>query len=166
MLRRRLQQDACSRKYERAFRSHWQRSCQLLCNGARADTPVGRSANRGTTLAPAVCARKQRWPLAPAHNGQFELLQRIAETVYVRDRDREFNESERRPKADVLASFDAAVAMVIRTIEKQSKQDWLRPYSAEREPESAERFAIFLRCAGHAYHHVGQLAYLSRELRR
>jgi uncharacterized damage-inducible protein DinB len=99
-------------------------------------------------------------------NLNYYIGARIAETGYVRDRDREFNESERRPKADVLASFDAAVAMVIRTIEKQSKQDWLRPYSAEREPESAERFAIFLRCAGHAYHHVGQLAYLSRELRR
>jgi hypothetical protein len=25
---------------------------------------------------------------------------------------------------------------------------------------------IFLRCAGHAYHHVGQLIYLSKELKR
>jgi hypothetical protein len=33
-----------------------------------------------------------------------------------------------------------------------------------RESESKERLAIFLRCAGHAYHHVGQLIYLSREL--
>lgn len=99
-------------------------------------------------------------------NLNYYIGARVAETGYVRDRDREFNEPERRPKAEVVAAFDAAIAMVIRTIEKQSEQDWLRPYSAEREPETAERFAIFLRCAGHAYHHVGQLIYLSRELRK
>src|ERR1041384_7040984 len=36
---------------------------------------------------------------------------RSAEPGYVRDHDRYCSESERRPKADVLASFDAAVAM-------------------------------------------------------
>jgi hypothetical protein len=54
--------------------------------------------------------------------------------------------------------------MVIETIEKQTAEDWTKPYSAVLEPEAAERFAIFLRCAGHAYHHVGQIIYLSREL--
>jgi hypothetical protein len=63
-----------------------------------------------------------------------------------------------------LSAFDRTIAMVIETIEKQSDQDWLKEYSALREPECSERFAIFLRCAGHAYHHVGQLIYLSREL--
>ena len=33
-----------------------------------------------------------------------------------------------------------------------------------REPEAQERFMIFLRCAGHAYHHVGQLIFLNKEL--
>jgi hypothetical protein len=37
-------------------------------------------------------------------------------------------------------------------------------YSADLEPEAAERFMIFLRCAGHAYHHVGQIIFLSKEL--
>ena len=32
--------------------------------------------------------------------------------------------------------------------------------------EAADRFQIFVRCAGHAYHHVGQIVYLSRELAR
>jgi hypothetical protein len=40
----------------------------------------------------------------------------------------------------------------------------MAPYSAELEPEAAERFMIFLRCAGHAYHHVGQIIFLSKEL--
>jgi hypothetical protein len=56
--------------------------------------------------------------------------------------------------------------MVIATIADQSAEDWVQPYSAMREPEAVQRFAIFLRCAGHAYHHVGQLIYLSRELRK
>ena len=88
----------------------------------------------------------------------------IAESGYVRYRDREFTEKEHRSKEQVLAAFDRAIAMVQATIRKQGEQDWLKPYSAEREPEATERFHIFLRCAGHAYHHVGQLIYLSREL--
>ena len=99
-------------------------------------------------------------------NLSYYIGARVAENGYVRDRDREFNETELKPKADVLAAFDRAIAMVIETIEEQSAEDWQQPYSAVREPEAAERFAIFLRCAGHAYHHVGQLIYLSRELRK
>lgn len=99
-------------------------------------------------------------------NLNYYIGARIAETGYVRDRDREFTESEARPKAEVLAEFDRAIAMVIKSIEEQSGDDWLEPYTAVREAESKERFAIFLRCAGHAYHHVGQLIYLSRELRK
>lgn len=89
---------------------------------------------------------------------------RIAETGYVRDRDREFTETEWPDKAKVMAAFDQTIAMVVATIWKQSPADWLAPYSAEREPEAEERFMIFLRCAGHAYHHVGQLIFLSKEL--
>jgi uncharacterized damage-inducible protein DinB len=97
-------------------------------------------------------------------NLNYYIGARVAETSYVRDRDREFTESALRPKAEVLAAFDQVIALVIDTIQKQSAEDWLKPYSAVREPESTERFAIFLRCAGHAYHHVGQLIYLAREL--
>lgn len=97
-------------------------------------------------------------------NLSYYIGARVAETGYVRDRDREFAEPEAKPKAEVLAAFDRTMDMVIDTIRKQSAEDWLRPYSALREPEAGERFAIFLRCAGHAYHHVGQLIYLAREL--
>jgi uncharacterized damage-inducible protein DinB len=97
-------------------------------------------------------------------NLNYYIGARVAETGYVRDRDREFTEPEPRTKARMLEAFDRTMAMVIETIEKQRADDWQKPYSAEREPEAAERFAIFLRCAGHAYHHVGQLIYLSREL--
>jgi hypothetical protein len=55
---------------------------------------------------------------------------------------------------------------VVATARAQGPEDWMKPYSAEREPEARNRFAIFLRCAAHAYHHVGQIVYLSRELAR
>jgi uncharacterized damage-inducible protein DinB len=99
-------------------------------------------------------------------NLSYYIGARVAENGYVRDRDREFTEPETKPKAEVLAAFDRAITMAIATIEEQSAEDWQKPYTAVREPEAAERFAIFLRCAGHAYHHVGQLIYLSRELRK
>ena len=82
----------------------------------------------------------------------------------MRERDREFNEAAHKPKEQVIQAFDRTIALVVQTIRKQSAEDWLKPYSAEREPEAKERFAVFLRCAGHAYHHVGQIIYLSREL--
>ncbi|MGC2285058.1 MAG: hypothetical protein WA542_07415 [Candidatus Acidiferrum sp.] len=56
--------------------------------------------------------------------------------------------------------------MVVAAIGKQQPEDWTAAYSGEREPEAAERFMIFLRCAGHAYHHVGQIIFLSKELTR
>jgi hypothetical protein len=82
----------------------------------------------------------------------------------VRDRDREFNDTVKRPKEEVLADFDRAIAMVVATIRAQSTEDWTAPYSAEREPHSKDRFSALFRCAAHAYHHAGQIIYLSKEL--
>ncbi|MGB8321932.1 MAG: DinB family protein [Candidatus Acidiferrum sp.] len=88
----------------------------------------------------------------------------IAGTGYVRNRDREFTESGRPSKAEVMRKFDNTIAMVVSTLGRQSESDWLAPYTAEREPESKDRFTLFLRCASHFYHHVGQINYISREL--
>jgi uncharacterized damage-inducible protein DinB len=99
-------------------------------------------------------------------NLSYYIGARIAGTGYIRNRDLEFTQSRRPSKADVLRSFDDAIAMVIATIERQSEADWSLPYSAEREPEAKNRFTLFLRCAVHFYHHVGQINYLSRELRK
>jgi uncharacterized damage-inducible protein DinB len=99
-------------------------------------------------------------------NLNYYIGARIAETGYIRDRDREFTETENPDKAKVMHAFDQSIAMVVTTIQKQRSEDWMAAYSAEREPEAEERFMIFLRCAGHAYHHVGQLIYLSKELKR
>jgi len=99
-------------------------------------------------------------------NLSYYIGARIAVTGYVRDRDREFTESSRPPKEQVLERFDRTITMVVAAIRKQSAEDWTREYSAEREPEAKERFNAFLRCAGHAYHHVGQIIFLSKELAR
>jgi hypothetical protein len=84
----------------------------------------------------------------------------------VRDRDREFTDKQPPPKEEALRAFDRTIAKVVATIRKQGAEDWGKPYTAEREPEAADRFEIFVRCAGHAYHHVGQIVYLTRELAR
>ena len=91
---------------------------------------------------------------------------RIAGTGYVRNRDLEFSEPRKLPKAEVLRKFDEAIATVIAAIGNQTEADWIAPYTAEREPDSKNRVTLFLRCASHLYHHVGQIIYLSRELRR
>lgn len=97
-------------------------------------------------------------------NLNYYIGARVAETGYVRNRDREFTETEKPDKTRVMQAFDQTIAMVVATIQKQSPADWLKAYSGDREPEAKERFMIFLRCASHAYHHVGQLIFLSKEL--
>jgi uncharacterized damage-inducible protein DinB len=99
-------------------------------------------------------------------NLNYYLGARMAETGYVRDRDREFTEKNPPHKDEALKAFDRALEMVVATIGKQTEADWSKAYSAEREPEAKDRFQIFVRCAGHAYHHVGQIVYLTRELAR
>jgi hypothetical protein len=90
----------------------------------------------------------------------------VAENGYVRDRDREFTDHQPPSKEEALRAFDRTMAMVVATIRAQTAADWGKAYTAEREPEAEDRFQIFVRCAGHAYHHVGQIVYLSRELAR
>ncbi|HEY2783733.1 MAG TPA: DUF1572 family protein [Fimbriiglobus sp.] len=86
----------------------------------------------------------------------------IAGTGYVRDREREFTDRP-GPKMPVLAALDAAVATVISSLEKQSDADWSKPYDAAGT-EVHDRFGIYLRCAVHFHHHIGQMIYLVKEL--
>ena len=97
-------------------------------------------------------------------NLNYYIGAQVAETGYVRNRDLEFTEIRKPSKTEVLAKFDDTMAMVAATIEKQNEEDWCKAYTAERESEAKNRFAIFLRCAVHFYHHVGQIYHISREL--
>jgi uncharacterized damage-inducible protein DinB len=99
-------------------------------------------------------------------NLNYYIGARVAETGYVRDRDREFTDKQPPTKQEAVRKFDETMAMVVATIRRQKSDDWSKAYTAEREPEAENRFQIFMRCAGHAYHHVGQIVYLSRELAR
>jgi hypothetical protein len=97
-------------------------------------------------------------------NLNYYIGAQIAGTGYIRHRDLEFTGTRRKPKNQVLADFDGTIDMVVDTIRRQSPDDWTKPYSAEREPAARDRFTALFRCAAHAYHHVGQLIYLSNEL--
>jgi len=99
-------------------------------------------------------------------NLNYYIGARIAGSGYIRNRDLEFTESRKPPKAEVLGQFDQIIALVVATIDKQSEPDWSAPYSAERDTTSKNRLDIFLRCASHLYHHIGQIIYLSRELQK
>jgi hypothetical protein len=96
-------------------------------------------------------------------NLNYYIGAQIAGTGYVRHREVEFNDTQKRPKEQVLGDFDRAVSMVIATIRQQTPEDWTAPYCAEREAVAKDRYTAFTRCAGHAYHHLGQIIYLSKE---
>jgi len=96
-------------------------------------------------------------------NLNYYIGAQIGGTGYVRQRPLEFSSSG-KPKDELLSDFDKAIEIVIATLAKQSDNDWAAPYFGELESEAKTRFKAFLRCAGHAYHHVGQMIYLQREL--
>ncbi len=98
-------------------------------------------------------------------NLNYYIGAQIAGTGYVRDRPREFSEASRPSKAEVLKRFDDAVEMVVRTIRAQSAEDWSKQY-AGAGADATDRFGIVLSCATHLHHHIGQMMYLSFELKK
>ena len=98
-------------------------------------------------------------------NLSYYIGTQIAGTGYVRDRPREFAETARPPKEEVLKKFDAAIEMVLRTIRSQSAEDWSASYTATGA-DARDRFDIVLQCATHLHHHIGQMMYLGFELKR
>src|SRR5271165_6692124 len=92
-------------------------------------------------------------------NLNYYIGAQIAGTGYVRDRDREFTETRRLPKEEVLLGFDEAIAMVLRTVKAQTGEDWSASYRAVGA-DVTNRFQMVLRCAAHLDHHVGQMIYL------
>ena len=89
----------------------------------------------------------------------------IAGTDYLRDRPREFAETARPTKQEVMKKFNVAVEMVLRTIRSQSASDWSAQYVAEGA-DAKNRFEMVLQCATHLHHHIGQMMYLAFELKR
>jgi len=98
-------------------------------------------------------------------NLNYYIGARIANTGYVRNREREFTETGLAPKQDTLNQLDTAVAMVVDTIRSQSSADWPEPYSAVGT-SCRNRLDITIQCAAHMQHHIGQMIYLGYEWQR
>ena len=97
-------------------------------------------------------------------NLNYYIGTKIADTGYVRDREREFTEAAPPSKEEVLRRLDEALDLVAATLETQTAETWSKEYEAEGAADVVkDRFGIFLRCATHFHHHVGQMIYLEKE---
>jgi hypothetical protein len=97
-------------------------------------------------------------------NLNYYLGAQMANTGYVRDRDLEFTDQTHKSKEELFKGFDDAMAIVQDTIARQSPADWTAAYSAKGLEDGGNRFTVFLRCAAHMDHHLGQMIYLRKEL--
>jgi uncharacterized damage-inducible protein DinB len=95
-------------------------------------------------------------------NLNYYIGAQIAQTGYVRDRPREFNDPNPPSKDEALQRFDTAVAMVLKTIRVQSPDDWQRDYSGAGAT-AQNRIDMVIQCAAHMQHHIGQMIYLVYE---
>jgi uncharacterized damage-inducible protein DinB len=97
-------------------------------------------------------------------NLNYYIGAQIANTGYVRNRPREFNDANPPSQAEALARFDQAVAMVVATLKTQTAQDWPAAYSGVGA-HAETRLDMVMQCAAHMQHHIGQMIYLGYELR-
>ncbi len=98
-------------------------------------------------------------------NLNYYIGAQIANSGYVRDRPREFNDPNPPSKQEALRCFDEAVAMVQQTLRAQLPEDWSRAYSGVGS-NAANRLDMILQCAAHMQHHIGQMIYLAYEWNR
>jgi len=98
-------------------------------------------------------------------NLNYYIGAQIANTGYVRDRPREFNDPNPPAKEEALRLLPDAVPMVIKTIRNQSPEDWSGEYSAVGT-NCSNRLDMVVQCAAHMQHHIGQMIYLAYEWKR
>jgi hypothetical protein len=98
-------------------------------------------------------------------NLNYYIGAQIAQTGYVRDRPREFNDPNPPSKDEALKLLDNAVDMVLKIIRAQSPENWLADYSGVGTPAKT-RLDILVVCAAHMQHHIGQMICLGYELQR
>ena len=100
-------------------------------------------------------------------NLNYYIGAQLADTGYVRDREREFSAAQPPRKAQALQALVDAIDTVKHVLATQSQEDWATAYSAVGVDDVPDRFSIFLRCAIHFHHHIGQMGYTKDEwLRR
>jgi uncharacterized damage-inducible protein DinB len=81
---------------------------------------------------------------------------------YVRHREQEFTDPVHYPLEKLLAEFQQAVEMVVRTLEAQTDATF-----AIKVPDQSPiqtRLGLFLVCAAHLNNHIGQMSYLVQAL--
>lgn len=98
-------------------------------------------------------------------NLSYYIGAQMANSGYTRNRELEFTDHSRKPKEDMLKAFDDIMVIVQATIARQSAADWTAAYTAKGLEDAGDRFTAFLRCAAHIDHHLGQMIYLSEEVR-
>ena len=98
-------------------------------------------------------------------NLSYYIGAQIANTGYVRDRPREFNDPNPPSKDEALHRLDDAVAIVVKTVRGQSADDWAGSYSAIGS-NCSNLLDMVLQCAAHMQHHIGQMIYLGYEFKR
>lgn len=96
-------------------------------------------------------------------NLNYYIGAQIAGTGYVRDREREFTDSQPPTKAEALGRFDEALGMVVHTLAEQTAESWSQEYKAVGADMCPNRFSIISRCSAHLFHHIGQMIYLTKE---
>lgn len=100
-------------------------------------------------------------------NLNYYIGTQLADTGYVREREREFNEAQPPSKAETLQALADTLHTVKQVLANQSHDDWAAPYHAVGVDDVPDRFSIFLRCAIHFHHHIGHMSYTKDEwLRR
>lgn len=92
-------------------------------------------------------------------NLNYYIGAQIAQTGYVRDRPREFNDPNPPAKQIALGRLDEAVALAIKTVRSQSTGDWSKAYTAVNT-NCGNRLEMVLQCEAHMQHHLGQMIYL------
>ena len=97
-------------------------------------------------------------------NLNYYIGAQIANNGYIRNRDLEFTASHVGQKEETLKKLDEAVDTVIETLKSQTADDWAREYKAVGVDDVKDRFGIYLRCAVHFHHHIGQMIYLVKDL--
>lgn len=87
----------------------------------------------------------------------------IAKTGYLRDRPKEFADSNPPPPDEALRRFHDAITMVIKTVQGLDEAGWQAPNEKKEHPISTH-FGLVLVCVSHINNHIGQMAYLVKQL--
>ena len=93
-------------------------------------------------------------------NLNYYIGAQIAETGYVREREREFTEEAPPSRGELIERFDDVIAMVAETIRSLEPEEWMAPYTAVGEEYAESRYGIIIHCVSHFNHHIGQMIYL------